>query len=81
LLSLVRTVLITGMAVIGVAIVSAVVLAIVDVYLTGQGGPSIREPLVVMDEFVSLSAADIVLLLVVVGTAILVGRAQRTAGQ
>jgi len=43
------------------ALVTAVVLAIVDLYITGHGGPSLARPWISWGDHVLLSRADVIL--------------------
>jgi hypothetical protein len=56
------------------AFVTAIALALVDLYLTGHGRPSLMRPLVDRPALgIILSAGDIILLLMSVGAGVTVG--------
>jgi len=67
---------------VGAAILSALVIAVVDLYLTGHGYPSIRREIVSWEPAdVHLSAGDIAALTATVITAILTWRSFKDFGE
>ena len=65
--SLVRVSLVSGTVAFGCAVLAAIALAVMDIYVTGHGQPSLTRPWISWFGAVELSRADMLMLLAALG--------------